>query len=183
MPKFGKRSKENLATVDERLQAIHNKVIEWFDHTVTEGHRGEEAQNKAFKEGKSKIKFPDGKHNKIPSLATDSAPYPIDFRGGGDLQKAIQKYAEQYHKLVVLKNLFNYKENLDYKKQLKLVEETYAEIIDITYNIQKWYLYIGALKGTADTMGIKIRSGADWDGDNQLDDQTFNDIGHIELVN
>jgi peptidoglycan LD-endopeptidase CwlK len=50
-----------------------------FDFTVLEGHRDKEAQNKAYKEGKSKIKWPDGKHNKKPSLAFDLAPYPIDF--------------------------------------------------------------------------------------------------------
>lgn len=79
MPAFGKSSQDKLATCDPRLQKVFNEVIKYFDCTVIEGHRGEEAQNKAFAEGKSKLKYPQGKHNKIPSLAADVLPYPIDW--------------------------------------------------------------------------------------------------------
>ena len=79
MPKFGKASLDKLATCDDRLQRVFNEVIKYFDYTVIEGHRGEEAQNKAFAEGKSKLKYPQGKHNKTPSLAADVLPYPIDW--------------------------------------------------------------------------------------------------------
>lgn len=44
------------------------------------------------------------------------------------------------------------------------------------------YLFVGFLKGVAALMGIKIRSGADWDGDFDTKDQTFNDLDHIEVV-
>lgn len=40
------------------------------------GHRGEEAQNEAFKKGNSKKKWPESKHNKKPSLAGDFVPDP-----------------------------------------------------------------------------------------------------------
>ena len=79
MPSFGKSSQDKLATCDPRLQKVFNEVIKHFDCTVIEGHRGEEAQNKAFAEGKSKLKYPQGKHNKTPSLAADVLPYPIDW--------------------------------------------------------------------------------------------------------
>lgn len=79
MPAFGKDSQEKLATCDPRLQKVFNEVIKHFDCTVIEGHRGEAAQNKAFAEGKSKLKYPQGKHNKTPSLAADVLPYPIDW--------------------------------------------------------------------------------------------------------
>lgn len=79
MPSFGKSSQDKLATCDPRLQKVFNEVIKYFDCTVIEGHRGEEAQNKAFAEGKSKLKYPQGKHNKIPSLAADVLPYQIDW--------------------------------------------------------------------------------------------------------
>ena len=36
--------------------------------------------------------------------------------------------------------------------------------------------------GVAAVMGIPIRCGADWDGDHNLRDQTFNDLPHIELL-
>lgn len=79
MPAFGKSSLDKLATCDPRLQKVFNEVIKHFDCTVIEGHRGEAAQNKAFAEGKSKLKYPQGKHNKTPSLAADVLPYPIDW--------------------------------------------------------------------------------------------------------
>ena len=79
MPSFGKSSQDKLATCDPRLQKVFNEVIKHFDCTVIEGHRGEAAQNKAFAEGKSKLKYPQGKHNKTPSLAADVLPYPIDW--------------------------------------------------------------------------------------------------------
>ena len=79
MPAFGKASQEKLATCDPRLQKGFNGVVKYFDCTVIEGHRGEAAQNKAFAEGKSKLKYPQSKHNKTPSLAADVLPYPIDW--------------------------------------------------------------------------------------------------------
>lgn len=60
------------------------EVIKNFDCTVLEGHRGEIDQNKAFEDGKSKLKWPDGNHNAMPSLAVDVAPYPIDWKNLSD---------------------------------------------------------------------------------------------------
>ena len=79
MPKFGKRSKERLATCDERLQKIFNEVIKYIDCSVLEGHRGEARQNKLCDEGKSKVRFPNGRHNANPSRAVDITPYPVDW--------------------------------------------------------------------------------------------------------
>ena len=79
MPRFGTRSKSRLHTCDGRLIELFNKVVKEFDCTVIEGHRGKDAQNKAYNKGNSKLKFPNGKHNKSPSVAVDVAPYPIDW--------------------------------------------------------------------------------------------------------
>ena len=79
MPKFGKRSKEKLATCNKGLQEIFNEVIKTVDCSVLEGHRGEERQNKLQEEGKSKVRYPKGRHNASPSNAVDVAPYPIDW--------------------------------------------------------------------------------------------------------
>jgi peptidoglycan L-alanyl-D-glutamate endopeptidase CwlK len=79
MPKFGKRSQECLNTCDGDLIFLFESVVKHFDCSVLEGHRGKKLQNKYFKEGKSKLKFPDGNHNKKPSKAVDVVPYPIDF--------------------------------------------------------------------------------------------------------
>ena len=79
MPKFGRKSKENLATCDEKLQKVFNEVIKHVDCSVLEGHRSEERQEKLFKEGKTKVHYPNGRHNASPSRAVDVVPYPIDW--------------------------------------------------------------------------------------------------------
>ena len=79
MPKFGRRSKERLATCDSRLQKVFNEVIKHVDCSVLEGHRGEERQNALFEDGKTQVKFPEGRHNSSPSNAVDVTPYPVDW--------------------------------------------------------------------------------------------------------
>ena len=79
MPKFGKSSRKRLATCDKRLQDIFNEVIKYVDCSVLEGHRGEDRQNQLADEGKSKVRFPNGRHNALPSRAVDVTPYPVDW--------------------------------------------------------------------------------------------------------
>ena len=79
MPRFGKKSKERLSTCDEKLQKVFNEVIKKVDCSVLEGHRGERKQEQYFAEGKSKVRFPLGRHNSNPSRAVDVVPYPIDW--------------------------------------------------------------------------------------------------------
>lgn len=80
MPSLSKKSKAILETCHSDIQRVMNEAIKYFDFTVLEGHRGEAAQNAAFAAGKSKLKYPFGKHNNLPSLAVDIAPYPIDWK-------------------------------------------------------------------------------------------------------
>ena len=78
MPRFGSRSRNNLKTCDKRLQDVLHEVIKHVDCSVIEGHRSAERQDKLFDEGKTKVKYPNGRHNKYPSHAVDVVPYPID---------------------------------------------------------------------------------------------------------
>jgi len=80
MPYFGKKSKERLNTCDNKLQKVFNEVIKHVDCSVLEGHREKDRQNKLFKEGKTKVKYPDGRHNRQPSSAVDVTPYPVDWK-------------------------------------------------------------------------------------------------------
>jgi len=80
MPYFGKKSKERLNTCDSNLQKVFNEVIKHVDCSVLEGHREKDRQNKLFKEGKTKVKYPDGRHNRQPSSAVDVTPYPVDWK-------------------------------------------------------------------------------------------------------
>jgi hypothetical protein len=79
MYKFSEFSKNRLAQCDPKLQMLFEKVIEQVDCMVLCGHRGKEAQNNAYDEGRSTLRFPESKHNKKPSKAVDVAPYPLDW--------------------------------------------------------------------------------------------------------
>lgn len=49
-------------------------------------------------------------------------------------------------------------------------------------DFRPWFMAVGAFRATAASLGIKIRCGADWDGDFSAKDQTFFDMPHIELI-
>lgn len=129
MPKFSEKSKGLLNQCDIRLQEICNAAIEIMDFTVITGHREQAEQDADFAAGRSKLKWPDGKHNAFPSHAIDIAPYPVDWA-----------------------------------------------------DLSRFYLLAGIMIGIAFTKGVKLRWGGDWDGDFDLKDNKFQDIGHFELV-
>lgn len=79
MPKYSQKSLTQLNTCHADLQKLFKEVVKEFDNTILEGHRGEAAQNKAYADGNSKLRWPNGKHNKKPSIAVDAIPYPIDW--------------------------------------------------------------------------------------------------------
>jgi peptidoglycan L-alanyl-D-glutamate endopeptidase CwlK len=94
MPKFSSTSADRLFTCDRRLQKLFNEVVKHSDCSILEGHRGQITQDKYFSEGRSKVKWPDGKHNKRPSEALDAAPYPIPKNWGADHWKDKVKFYE-----------------------------------------------------------------------------------------
>ena len=79
MYKWGPRSLRQMQNIDPRLKKVLNEVIKYVDCSVIEGHRSEERQNKLFEEGKTKVRYPNGRHNSSPSRAVDVVPYPIDW--------------------------------------------------------------------------------------------------------
>ena len=80
MPYFGKSSKKRLSTCDSKLQKVINEVIQHVDCSVLEGHRSKDRQNKLYEEEKTKVKYPNGRHNRQPSSAVDVTPYPVDWK-------------------------------------------------------------------------------------------------------
>ena len=77
MPKFSEKSLAKLATCHPLLQRVFHEVVQNFDCTILEGHRDKDRQNQMVAEGKSQVRWPDGKHNTLPSCAVDVTPYPI----------------------------------------------------------------------------------------------------------
>lgn len=79
MPEFSESSKSKLATCHVDLKTLFSYVINERDCIIICGHRGEEEQEEAFREGKTRVHYPYGNHNAIPSNAVDAAPYPVDW--------------------------------------------------------------------------------------------------------
>lgn len=85
MRKFSNRSSERLNQCDKRLQRLLRTALQYMDLTVLEGHRDKETQNEYYStrlpngERRTKVQWPNSKHNSSPSLAVDVAPYPIDW--------------------------------------------------------------------------------------------------------
>lgn len=80
MPIYSKNSVERLSSCHKDLQVIFNEVIKYFNNSIITGHRNEEEQRKAYLQGNSKLNWPQNKHNKLPAMAVDAMPYPIDWR-------------------------------------------------------------------------------------------------------
>ncbi|MBI9092461.1 MAG: M15 family metallopeptidase [Desulfobacterium sp.] len=132
MPDYSSKSKQRLATCHPDLQRLFNAVIEAVDCSIIEGHRNRDRQDRFYREGRSKVQWPEGKHNKTPSLAVDAAPY-IPGKG-------------------------------------------------ISWEVKQCCYFAGMVKIKALELGIAIRWGGDWDNDNDVNDQSFNDLVHFELI-
>lgn len=89
MAKFGAVSLKQRETLCTELQQVLDEVITLFDFSILEGFRDEEKQNRAYSRGLSQVKWPNGKHNKLPSDAVDIAPWPIDW---SNKEAAIQRF-------------------------------------------------------------------------------------------
>jgi peptidoglycan L-alanyl-D-glutamate endopeptidase CwlK len=79
MPRFGSSSKKNLSEAHPDLVRLFEEVIKHYDCSVIEGHRPQSEQDAAYHSGKSKVQWPNSKHNSTPSMALDVVPYPIDW--------------------------------------------------------------------------------------------------------
>ena len=77
MRKWGDRSLRVYRTLDPCLQRIMDRVLqEVADVSLVSGHRTPDEQNELFDRGATKVRWPDSKHNAIPSRAVDFQPYP-----------------------------------------------------------------------------------------------------------
>ena len=163
MPSFGKKSRLVKETIHPHLSLLCDHVVEFFDITLLEGRRSKESQDELYLSGKSQKLWPESKHNVIDedapypdnlSMAVDVAPWPIP-EGWGDLisQEPIAR-------------------DLQWKERVKF----YMMVAVFKFAWAKMQ------KDNAELKRFKLRFGADWDGDNDLRDQTFDDLPHIELI-
>jgi peptidoglycan L-alanyl-D-glutamate endopeptidase CwlK len=76
---WGKRSQAAYDTLDPRMQHYCDRALqEVADISLLKGHRGQEEQDAAYygTPQRSKLPWPKGNHNTLPSLAVDFQPYP-----------------------------------------------------------------------------------------------------------
>ena len=93
MPQFSNTSRKRLLTCDMRLQTLFSHVIKLIDCTIICGKRSKDLQNLYYIQNKSKVKWPNSKHNTLHpwelSKAVDVAPY---IKGKGIIWKPNQCY-------------------------------------------------------------------------------------------
>jgi peptidoglycan L-alanyl-D-glutamate endopeptidase CwlK len=129
MANLSQKSLDRLNTCDPRLVLLVKEVVKSFDCAVLVGHRTEAEQDDAFHQGLSKLQWPKSKHNSLPSMAVDLAPWPIDWN-----------------------------------------------------NVEQFCYFAGFVMGLAESMGIKLRWGGDWNENENPRDETFKDLVHFELA-
>lgn len=85
MRQFSDHSHARLETCHKDLQKVLNLALQAMDFSVLEGYRTSDRQEYLFEQGLSQVRA-GGKHNQLPSLAVDVAPYPIDW---GDTERFV----------------------------------------------------------------------------------------------
>jgi peptidoglycan L-alanyl-D-glutamate endopeptidase CwlK len=88
---LGSASKVKLATCHPDLRRLVEAVVAGVDAgdlatagitdlTVLCGYRGQVEQDQAYKDGASKLRYPNSRHNLVPAMAVDLAPFPLDWK-------------------------------------------------------------------------------------------------------
>jgi len=152
MPSYSQTSRSKLDTATAFLQDLFSFVVRYYDNTITEGHRPQGRQDALYNgtPQRTKVRWPNSKHNTVPARAVDSCPYlpgrgipwprpPRDWNNRGDRAAYIKDLAQFYH---------------------------YAGFVE------------GAAAGRG--QAGRLRWGGDWDRDHDLADQTFDDLVHFE---
>ena len=158
MPSFGAGSQKKLNTCESDIRIICDEAIKIIDFSIITGHRTKEEQNALYPKY-TKLLFPNGKHNSFPSRAVDIAPYIAPYGAIFGSKKQL---------LDIQDRLFNEGKSRSLKQINDFVLKSYARLI-------------GHIEAIAANKGIDIRVGIDWDGDFNMLDQTFHDLGHWEL--
>ncbi len=94
MPRFSKSSMAKLKMCDPLLMSLFLEVIKHYDCIILETWRSKEKQNTLVDEGRSKVTWPNSKHNTTnnkPGMvkAVDVVPYPLDWSNS---RKNIYRY-------------------------------------------------------------------------------------------
>jgi len=75
---WGERSLRIRRGLHPKLLTVFDAALYYRDIALLEGHRDEDTQNFYYTTGKSKVQYPNSKHNVYPSRAVDAIPYPFN---------------------------------------------------------------------------------------------------------
>lgn len=156
---YGPRSLKRLGTCHPLLQKLMMKVGEIFPTTILEGKRSKEQQEKNVAKGVSKTM--NSLHLREPAEAVDAAPDGFSWPSAPKLQRRIQSITG------TLKP--------DQRAEIDALVQAYVK------EVGRWYYWAGCVLGVAKMLGIAIRQGVDWNGNRDIDDQSFDDLPHTEL--
>lgn len=85
MPELSQKSLNKLNQCHPDIQRVMLEVIKTCDFTVIEGYRTKEDQDAMFYKSTSRVKWPNSKHNALPSKAIDIWPWPVPRKKDGSL--------------------------------------------------------------------------------------------------
>jgi peptidoglycan L-alanyl-D-glutamate endopeptidase CwlK len=156
MNKLSTSSAKCLATCHPLLQECVMEVLENMDVAVTCGTRDKATQNKLFAEKKSKLQWPNSKHNSSPSVAVDLVIYHPQWKYlfGDAAQLAEVATTKGRNPVMVSRWFYAYYARLDMLMVL-----------------------------AAKKRGITLRWGGKWSAEEDFIDNKFMDIFHWEIVN
>lgn len=154
MPRFGQRSRDELDTCHPFLRRVLEKAIKEVDFTIICGFRDEESQMEAFRTGKSKVRWPDSKHNNQASRQDISQGFA--HRPGQPLSLGVD--LAPWH---TTPPHIRWERTSEFYLLAGLCRGFGCELLPD---------------------GWDVRLGADWDSDGYTSDQDFHDLGHIELI-
>lgn len=101
---FGYKSKNHLFKLHKDLQLVLGEAIHYVDFSIIESDRDKDTQNRYFNEKKSKLKWPNSKHNlklgQVKSDAADILPYP-----SGWPNKDMKKWAQFAYVIGVIRGI------------------------------------------------------------------------------
>jgi len=153
MPVYSRTSRERLDSCHEDLQRLFYEVIKGFDCKILYGHRTADEQMELFKRGR---------------VLTESGVWVVE------------------NPLLVVTNKDGHNKPSKHNFLPSLAVDVvpyYSTPAHIRWkDTNRMYFFAGYVLGIAEQMGIKIRSGADWDRDTEVMDQTFVDLPHFEIA-
>lgn len=79
MADFGAQSMRARAQLHPMLRDLVDAAIQKMDFKILDAMRGRAAQERAFREGHSKVHFGNSAHNYNPAIAMDLFPTPFDW--------------------------------------------------------------------------------------------------------